>query len=106
MAIDTGTTPPTVLDNEGFSPLLDMLNGHLWGLWCDRSLTTDTKLNRQYRSTAMMAETLGAAIPGHFCSNFAYHFKVANKWANGYSWHCFSQRIPTPPHYMGAGAST
>jgi hypothetical protein len=87
-AIDTGEYPDTVLDQEGFSPLLDMLSGHIWRLWCERVLTTDTRLNRQHMhtylslgETAITADTyLGMAIPGRFCPNYAYHFKVVNGW--------------------------
>jgi hypothetical protein len=87
-AIDTGDWPETVLDAEGFSPLLDMMNGYLWRIWCDRMLTTASKMNCQYLNTYLLigdAVTkqdtyLGANIPGRFCPNFAYHFKVTNGW--------------------------
>jgi hypothetical protein len=96
-ALDTGEYPETILDYEGFSPLLDMLYGHIWRLWCDRLLTTDTKLNRQYLNTyltlgetAITADTyLGMAIPGRFCPNYAYHFKVANGWPTDTKTKCF-----------------
>ena len=45
-AVDTGAWPETVQDQEGFSPLMDLINGHVWRLWCDRVLTTETKINR------------------------------------------------------------
>jgi hypothetical protein len=85
-AIDTGINPETILDNEGFSSLLDMLNGHVWRLWCDRILVTDTKINRNHLNTylsfgesAITADTyLGVPIPGRFCPNYAYHFQVVN----------------------------
>jgi hypothetical protein len=87
-AIDTGINPETILDNEGFSPLLDMLNAHVWRLWCDRILVTDTKINRNHLNTylsfgesAITADTyLGVPIPGRFCPNYAYHFQVVNGW--------------------------
>jgi hypothetical protein len=87
-AIDSGQNPETILDNEGFSPLTDMLNGHVWRLWCDRILTTDTRMNRTHLKkylalgeSAITADTyLGVAIPGRFCPNYAYHFKVVNGW--------------------------
>jgi hypothetical protein len=86
--IDTGNWPDTVQDTDGFSPLMDMLNGHVWRLWCDRILTTKSKMNRQYLETylslgasAITADTyLGADIPGRFCPNYAYHFTVVNGW--------------------------
>jgi hypothetical protein len=34
-AIDTREWATTVLDMEGFSLLLDIMNGYLWQLWCD-----------------------------------------------------------------------
>jgi hypothetical protein len=87
-AIDTGIWPETVQDADGFSPLMDMLNGHVWRLWCDRILTTSTPMNRQFLAkyltqgaSAITAKTyLGADIPGRFCPNYAYHFPVANGW--------------------------
>jgi hypothetical protein len=87
-AIDSGHNPETILDNECFSPLLDMLHGHVWRLWCDRILTTDRKMNRNHLQTylslvesAITADTyLGVALPGRFCPNYAYHFKVVNGW--------------------------
>jgi hypothetical protein len=87
-ALESGVYPETILDQEGFSPMLDMLYGHVWRLWCDRILTTDTKLNRQHMNTylnlgapAITADTyLGTAIPGRFCPNYAYHFTVVNGW--------------------------
>ncbi len=65
-----------------------MLHGHVWRLWCDRIFTTDTKINRGHLETylsigesAITANTyLGVAIPGRFCPNYAYHFKVVNGW--------------------------
>jgi hypothetical protein len=47
-AIDTRIWPETVQDADGFSPLMDMLNGHVWRLWCDRILTTSTAMNCQF----------------------------------------------------------
>jgi hypothetical protein len=87
-AIDNGEWPSLIVDREGFSPLLDMMNGHLWWLWCDRMLTTEFKLNCQYLNTYLtigekvcLADTyLGVVIPGRFCPNFAHHFKVTNGW--------------------------
>ena len=86
--IDNGEWPDTIVDTEGFSPLLDMMNGHLWRLWCDRMLTKETKLNREYlniylkigESVITEMTYLGAKIPGRFCPNFAHHFKVTNGW--------------------------
>jgi hypothetical protein len=87
-AIDTGEWPITVLDQEGFSPLLDMMNGYLWRIWCDRMLTTELPGNRSFLNqylligdTVQKQDTyLGANIPSRFCPNFAHHFKVTNGW--------------------------
>ena len=78
-AVDTGVWPETVQDQEGFSPLMDLINGHVWRLWCDRVLTTETKMNRQHLTMfltlgapAITADTyLGIKIPGRFCPNYA-----------------------------------
>jgi hypothetical protein len=82
--ITSGTWPYSAPDPEAFSPVLEMLNGFVWRLWCNRIITTATVMNRNslksYLSTGEPAVTtttyLGAAIPGRFCPNFAYHFKV------------------------------
>jgi hypothetical protein len=87
-AVDTGAWPDTVQDQEGFSPLMDMINGHVWRIWCDRVLTTDSKMNRDHLNTyltlgapAITAATyLGMKIPGRFCPNYAWHFTVVNGW--------------------------
>jgi hypothetical protein len=89
LAIDNGQWPSTstVLDQEA-PPLLDMLHGHLWLLWCDKKLTTASKTNRQHLNTYLnigeklvLAETyLGANITGRFFPNYAHHFKVTNGW--------------------------
>jgi hypothetical protein len=86
--IRTGTWPPTILDQQGFSPLADMLHGFVWRLWCDRVLTTGSSMDRTYLhhylqlgTTAITSATyLGAAIPARFCPNFAFHFQVSNGW--------------------------
>jgi hypothetical protein len=86
--IRTGTWPPTILDQQGFSPLSDMLHGFVWRLWCDRTLTTGSPMDRKYLLkylqfgiTAITPTTyLGAAIPSRFCPNYAFHFKVTNGW--------------------------
>jgi hypothetical protein len=82
--ITTGVWPDSTPDPEAFSPMLEMLNGFVWRLWCDRILTTATIMNRKYLTTylaigevAITSTTyLGASIPGRFCPNFAHHFKV------------------------------
>jgi hypothetical protein len=82
--IASGTWPDSAPDPEAFSPVLEMLNGFVWRLWCDRIITTATVMNRNYlRSYLSIGESaittktyLGAAIPGRFCPNFAYHFKI------------------------------
>jgi hypothetical protein len=61
-----------------------MLNGFVWRLWCDRIITTARVINRKVlksylsiRESAVTTTTyLSAAIPGRFCPNFAYHFKI------------------------------
>jgi hypothetical protein len=86
--IDNGEWPATVIDREGFSPLLDMMNGYLWRIWCDRMLTTESPVNRRYMNIYLKIGDsidkrntyLGADIPGRFCPNFAHHFKVTNGW--------------------------
>jgi hypothetical protein len=82
--IATGIWPESAPDPEAFSPMLEMLNGFVWRLWCDKVLTTATVLNRNYlKNYLQIGEAaittvtyLGAAIPGRFCPNFAYHFKI------------------------------
>ena len=46
--ITSGTWPDSAPDPEAFSPVLDMLNGFVWRLWCDRILTTATVMNRNF----------------------------------------------------------
>jgi hypothetical protein len=82
--LSSGTWPESAPDPEAFSPVLEMLNGFVWRLWCDRILTTATVMDRNYlKSYLSIGESaittttyLGAAIPGRFCPNFAYHFKI------------------------------
>jgi hypothetical protein len=82
--IDTGAWPDSAPDPEAFSPIMEMLNGFVWRLWCDRILTTATVMNRNYLTSylaigeAAITPTtyLGATIPGRFCPNFAYHFRI------------------------------
>ena len=64
-AVDNGIWPDTVQDAEGFSPLMDMLNGHVWRLWCDHILTVGTKMSRQYLSKYLKlgAPAITAEIP-------------------------------------------
>jgi hypothetical protein len=104
-ALDNGEWPSVITDTEGFSPLLDMLNGHLWRIWCDRMLTTSPPLNRQYLNKflkigekAINADTyLGAKIPGRFCPNFAHHFKVTNGWPTDTKTNRFLCEFNHPP---------
>ncbi len=82
--ITTGVWPESAPDPEAFSPILEMLNGFVWRLWCDKILTTSTVLNRNYlKNYLQIGEAaittvtyLGADIPGRFCPNFPYHFKI------------------------------
>jgi hypothetical protein len=86
--IPTGEYPTSLLDQQAFSPLADMLNGFLWRLWCDRILTTASPTDRKHLQAYLLAGAqaitastyLGAQIPARFCPNFAYHFKVTNGW--------------------------
>ena len=39
--IDNGEWPSAIIDREGFSPLLDMMNGYLWRVWCCLLYTSD-----------------------------------------------------------------
>ena len=82
--LDSADWPPSATDPEAFSPMLDMLNGFAWRLWCERQATTATVLNRNYLTNYLALGTsavttstyLGAAFPGRFCPNYAYHFKL------------------------------
>jgi hypothetical protein len=82
--IDTGEWPDSAPDPEAFSPIMEMLNGFVWRLWCNRILTTATVMNRNYLTSYLAigeaATTpttyLRATIPGQLCPNFAYHFTI------------------------------
>jgi hypothetical protein len=103
--IDNGEWPSAIIDREGFSPLLDMMNGYLWRVWCDRMLTTATPVNRQYLNTYLQIGDkvpksmtyLGAEIPARFCPNFAYHFKVTNGWPTDTVANIFLKEFLHPP---------
>ena len=103
--IDNGEWPSAIIDREGFSPLLDMMNGYLWRIWCDRMLTTATPVNRQYLNTYLQIGDkvpksmtyLGAEIPARFCPNFAYHFKVVNGWPTDTVTNTFLKEFLHPP---------
>ena len=58
--IDNGEWPSAIIDQEGFSPLLDMMNGYLLRIWCDRMLTMATPVNHQYLNTYLM---IGDKVP-------------------------------------------
>jgi hypothetical protein len=85
--INSEEWPPSVTDPEAFSPILDMLNGFVWQLWCDHQSTMATVLNRNYLMSFLSLGTtavtssmyLGTALPGRFCPNYDYHFKF-NGW--------------------------
>jgi hypothetical protein len=47
----SGVWPVSTPDLEAFSPVLEMLNGFIWRLWCNRVLSTATVLNRNYLSS-------------------------------------------------------
>ena len=103
--IDNGEWPTTVIDWEGFSPLLEMMNGYLWRIWCDRMLTTESPVNRRYLNIYLQIGDgvnkchtyLGADIPGWFCPNFAYHFKVTNGWPTDTATSIFLKEFLHPP---------
>jgi hypothetical protein len=59
--IMTGTWPPTILDQQGFSPLADMLHGFVWHLWCDHILTTGSPMDCKYLLQYLQ---LGTTIQG------------------------------------------
>ncbi len=103
--IDNGEWPETIIDREGFSPLLDMMNGYLWRLWCDRMLTTESPVNRRYMNIFLQIGDrvekkdtyLGADIPGRFCPNFAHHFRVTNGWPTDTATSSFLREFLHPP---------
>lgn len=80
----SGVWPESAPDPEAFSPALEMLNGFAWRLWCNRIFMTATLMNRNFLksylalgvSTITSMTYLGALIPGRFCPNYAYHFKI------------------------------
>jgi hypothetical protein len=87
-AVDTGDFPDFIVDPQAFSPLQEMLHGYIWRLTCDVVFTVGTVQARKFLATflergesALCADSyLGTKLPGRFCPNFAYHFKVANNW--------------------------
>jgi hypothetical protein len=86
--LETGAPPDTIIDGRAFSPLFEMAHGFLWRLTCDSVLSTGTAEAQQHLKTflsrgetAITASSyFGAAIPGRFCPNFAYHFTVVARW--------------------------
>ena len=87
-AVETGESPDLIVDVQAFSPLQEMMHGYLWRLTCDGVLATGTPDARRLFAVFLArgetaitpASYFGANIPGRFCPNFAYHFKVANDW--------------------------
>jgi hypothetical protein len=87
-AIKTGESPDLIVDVQAFSPLQEMMHGYLWRLTCDGVIATGTPGARRLLAVFLArgetaitpASNFGANIPGCFCPNFAYHFKVANDW--------------------------
>jgi hypothetical protein len=88
-AVDTaGDYPDFIVDPQAFSPLQEMLHGYIWRLTCDAVLAVGTIHARKFLETfldrgetALTADSyFGVKLPGRFCPNFAYHFKVANNW--------------------------
>jgi hypothetical protein len=65
-----------------------MLHGYIWRLTCDQVLAVGTVQARKFLAIylargeiALNADAyFGAKLPGRFCPNFAYHFRVANNW--------------------------
>jgi hypothetical protein len=87
-AVDTGEFPDFIVDPQAFSPLQEMLHGYIWRLTCDAVLSVGTIQARKFLAkflehgeSALTADSyFGAKLPGRFCPNFAYHFRVANNW--------------------------
>jgi hypothetical protein len=50
-ALIDGTYPPAIIDQHGFSPLLDMRHGLAWRLHCDKVLTITTGPGLQHFRT-------------------------------------------------------
>jgi hypothetical protein len=86
--LDTGDIPSSLSDQRAFSPMLELLNGFVWRLTCDAVLTTGSQEAQGalqvylLRGATAITESSyhGAPIPGRWCPNFAYHFKVASNW--------------------------
>ncbi len=87
-AVETGDFPDQIVDPLAFSPLQEMLHGYIWRLTCDQVLAIGTVQARKFFALylargkiALNADSyFGAKLPGRFCPNFAYHFRVANNW--------------------------
>jgi hypothetical protein len=87
-AVETGEFPDLIVDHQAFSPLQEMLHGYIWRLTSDAVLAVGTVQARKFMATyiavgetAITADSyFGVKLPGRFCPNFAYHFKVANNW--------------------------
>jgi hypothetical protein len=83
--LDSTTIPPSITDLRAFSPMMEMAHGFVWRLTCDAtgSQEAHTAL-AEYLTCGETAITSslyhGAPIPGRWCPNFAYHFKVASDW--------------------------
>jgi hypothetical protein len=84
-AVETGDFPDQIVDPLAFSPLQEMLHGYIWRLTCDHILAIEMqvqKFSALYLARGEMAlnadSYFGAKLPGRFCPNFAYHFRVAN----------------------------
>jgi hypothetical protein len=87
-SLDNGIYPPTIIDYQGgFLLLMDMRYGLAWELHCDRVLTITTGPGLQHFRTFLQRGSdgittntcLNAAVPGHLCPNFGFHFKHFNK---------------------------
>jgi hypothetical protein len=81
---------PSILDQQGFSPLADMVHGFLWCLWCDKILPHQQLYYGLYKylptyfqlgePTRTSSTYLSTILPAHACPNFMHHFKVADEW--------------------------
>ena len=65
-----------------------MLHGYIWRLTCDQVSAVGTVQARKFLARFLARGEIaltkdsyfGAKLPGRFCPNFAYHFRVANNW--------------------------
>jgi hypothetical protein len=87
--LDPSPIPQSISDFHAFSPMMEMVHGFVWHLTCDAVLTTGSQeaqtALQEYLTCSETTMITGssyhrARIPGWWCPNFAYHFKVASDW--------------------------